>query len=944
MFKKENYLFALLAITFSFNANLFAQDESADADVEEVIVTGSRLESPNFELNSPVASLGSEQFNLTGTVNAESLLNQLPQLVPGNDRTSNNPGSGIATVDLRGLGSTRTLVLLNGKRMVPSTQGGTIDINNIPTAMIDRVDVLTGGASAVYGADAVAGVVNFILKNDFEGMELNAGYEMTTEYSDATLFSADVTFGANTSDGKGNVIFNISHTDRGEVFQADRSYTNFSQWDDGEGGLYNGGSSGGPNTNIFSGAVGFGEGTVDDPATTMNCTSSAVTFNTDGSIRCYSSDPATTDAFNYAPFNYAQLPQERNQMSVQGHYQIDDTKRVYANAFFTSSNVPSQLAPTPIFQSGSTFTLDGNPFLPDATQIILSEAFGDGVDTDADGIDDTATAYLRRRMLEVGPRITDDTINTHQFTIGMDGTLANGMNYDVFYSDGWMQGAGTQDGNVSRTAFLQALNVVDADTCTDTSGGCVPMNLWGQGNISAAAADFIRIKVAAAYDYHLKSMGATLSGDTGFDLAGGDVYFVAGLEKRSEDTDYRPSQDLHTGNIAGFNGSPASGGGFDVTEVYGELSLPFTDKFQGSIALRDSDYSSFGSQGTHRLDFGYELNDVVKFRTSYNLAVRAPSIGALYAPAGESFPGANDPCSSLGTVQTDAVRAICEATGVPASEVFSQSINLPAQQVRSLVGGNPNLKPEEADTFTYGVVLTEVLPGLTASIDVYDIEINNVIAAFGGSAANVLNTCYGISGTTGGAGSAFCNVINRRSDGTIEYVELLAQNNAVQTVEGIDILASYDAVIMDRDVRFNLVGSVLNDNTFVAFAGDTPVVCHGEFGGECGEPMPEWQHRLTAMTNVLGGTMQVTWRHIGETDDDGSLGYTLHMPKLDKMNYIDLTYSAPVGKNGSYLIGFDNLLDEDAPILGDNQEQSNTWPATYDVFGRTIFVKYTLNF
>ena len=245
---------------------------------------------------------------------------------------------------------------------------------------------------------------------------------------------------------------------------------------------------------------------------------------------------------------------------------------------------------------------------------------------------------------------------------------------------------------------------------------------------------------------------------------------------------------------------------------------------------------------------------------------------------------------------------------------------------------------------TFGVVLTDIIPGLTVSVDAYDIEIENVIASFGGSASNVLNTCYGITGNNSGASSPFCNVINRRADGTIENIELLAQNNASYEVSGIDLLASYDTSLMGKDVRLNFVGGVLDTNTFVAFAGDTPVTCAGEFGTECGEPAPEWSHRLTAVTDMLGGTVQVTWRHIGETDDDGSLGYTLAVPKLDSEDYIDMTYRRPVGSNGSFLIGFDNLFDVDAPILGDNQEQSNTYPATYDVFGRTVFVKYTLQF
>ena len=936
MFNKERYLLALM-LSFSFFATTSVVAQEEGADVEEVVTTGSRIKSADFELNSPVASLGADQINVTNTINVESLLNQLPQIVPGSDRSSNNPGSGTATVNLRGLGSTRTLVLLNGKRMVPSSQGGTIDLNNIPTSLVKRVDVLTGGASAVYGADAVAGVVNLILKNDFEGMELNVGYEMTTEYQDAEIFQADVTMGANTADGKGNVVFNVSHTDRAELFQADRSYTNFSNFDDGEGGIYNGGSSGGPNTNIFNGALGA--------SSTLGCASSGATFGKDGSIRCFDNTPGdNNDFFNYAPFNYLQLPQTRNQMTAMGHYEISDTMRVYANANFTSSNVPTQLAPTPIFQSGTTFTIDGNPFLPVATQTILSEAFGDGVDADGNGVDDTGTAYVRRRMVEVGPRIADSNYQTHQFTLGVDGTLANGMTYDAFYSDGWMTGSETQFGNVNRDRFKQALQISSATACTDTSGGCSPMNMWGPGNISPEAAAFVSTRVAAAYDYHLKTLGATLAGDTGFDLPGGDVLFVAGYEKRSEDADYRPSQDLATGQIAGFNGSPASGGGFDVDEFFGELSLPITDKLKGSVAYRDSDYSSFGNKGTYRVDMGYELNDMLKFRTSYNFAVRAPSIAGLYSPAGENFPSASDPCSSKGADKSDAIRAICVATGVPASEVFSPSIDLAAGQVRSLVGGNSELTPEEADTYTVGVVVTDLVPGLTFSLDYFDIEIENVIASFGGGASNVLNTCYSSTAANGGIGSQFCAVVQRRADGTIEYVNTKSQNNATQTKKGWDLLASYDANIMDRDVRFNLVGSLANEDVFVAFAGDTPLECNGEFGNDCGEPQPEWAHRLTAVTDVAGGSVQVTWRHIGETDDDGSLGYTLYAPKIDSENYVDVAWSAPLGEYGSWTIGLDNAFDVDVPILGDNQEQANTFPATYDVYGRTIFLKYSLKY
>ena len=366
---------------------------------------------------------------------------------------------GTATVDLRGLGSSRTLVLVNGTRANPTTQSGTVDINNIPAALIDRVEVLTGGASAVYGSDAVAGVVNFILKDDFSGVSFSQSVEQT-ENGDAGLYSTNLTIGANFDDGRGNVAVNMSYTDREDLFQGDRDFATFAQFDSSDANgnpiLIDGGSSGVPGTSIFAGGLG-----------NISPDNFGVTFDPDGSVRPFITEGNDNDFYNYAPVNYIQLPQERYQATALAHYELMDGHEAYGRVMYTSSRVPQQLAPTPIFQSGTDFTLDGSPFLTAQAQAALSgnnadilgigtrqdRVFADAAgnpatalgaadsgitctncvfdnsfvdanedlidddprndvgplqDLDGDGIADTGTAFLRRRLKEVGPRISDD--------------------------------------------------------------------------------------------------------------------------------------------------------------------------------------------------------------------------------------------------------------------------------------------------------------------------------------------------------------------------------------------------------------------------------------------------------------------------------------------------------------------------------------------------------
>ena len=937
-------------IGLALSPGALAQDEGAD-QVEEIIVTGSRIKKKDFISNAPVTTVNSEQIVLTGTVNTESLLNTLPQTVPGLDRTSNNPGGGFATVNLRGLGSNRTLVLINGTRVIPSTSGGTIDINTIPNSLIQDIEVLTGGASAVYGSDAVAGVVNFILKDDFEGVEFNGGYEVTQD-GDAAIYSTDLTLGANLYDGRGNVTINFTFTDREELFQGDRDFSFFAQFDDvdanGNPILIDGGSSGIPSTSIFSGA--FGPFAPD---------SFGVTFEPDGSVRPFdSTSPTGNDFYNYAPVNYIQLPQKRYQTTALGHYDINDKATAYGRAFFTQSKVPQQLAATPIFQT-STVTLDGNPFLPAATQTFLSSTLGDGVDTDGDGIDDTMTAFFRRRLIEVGPRIADNLFQSYQIMGGLRGDITETWDYDGYFQFGNVSFAETQLGNVNRDRYNQALILDPADpanACSDPSNngstvGCSPMNIFGAGNISEDAAAFIRTAVASTADFDQTVIGLNVTGDLGETIAlpGGAIGAAFGWEHIENDFQFRPSQDLAAGTIAGFNGAPAVSGDFDVDSFYAEFYLPllsgapFAELLDLELAYRISDYTTAGNVDSYKIAGSWAPIDQFRIRGGFNTAVRAPSIGELFSPQGENFPGSLDPCAAEGNPPAARV-PICEATGVPVGLTGSPALNLAAGQVRELQGGNPNLIEESADTFTVGIVVTpNFIEGLSFSVDYFDIEIEDYISQFGGGANNVLTICYDPNDPAGGIGSDFCNVVTRRADGTIESVSVTTQNVAKQTLKGYDVLASYDTELWGGDLRINYVGTFTTENDFEPFTGGALIVCDGLFGNDCGEPQPEYAHRMTFNWARDNYVAQLSWRHVGDSKDDDD-DTTFFVEKLDSEAYFDAAGTWNFNDNWGVTFGIDNLLDTDPPIIGDNQEQANTYPATYDVFGRTFFIKGTVRY
>lgn len=774
------------------------------------------------------------------------------------------------------------------------------------------------------------------------------GYE-TTEELDATIASANITFGGNFADGRGNLVLSLHHTDREDLFQGDRGFSTFAQFDDEDANgnpiLINGGSSGVPATSIFG--AGFA---------TFAPDSSGVIFGSDGTARPFVAGGDNNDFFNFAPVNYLQLPQRRFQISSLGHFDLTESSQLYARAIFASSEVPQQLAPTPIFQTAS-FTLDGSPFLPAATQQVLSDAIGEGVDTDADGIDDTARALVRRRLVEVGPRRAESDFLSYQFQVGVKGdfNFADNWAYDIYVQTGQVEGTEVQLGNVNRDRFEQALllDLTDATggTCSDTASNgstssCAPINIFGAGNISEDGAAFLRTAVAATAEFRQNVYAANINGDSAgwFELQGGAMGIALGYERIENDFAFRPSQDLAASTIAGFNGSPPVSGGYSSDELYAEVMLPFlvgvqwAEELSVELAARLSDYTTIGKTENYKASVSYAPVSDVRFRAGFNTAVRAPNIGELFSPQSENFPGSADPCAAEGNPGAG-VETICLATGVPAGSVGSPALNLAAGQVREIRGGNPNLGPEKADTFTIGFVVTpQQIDGLQFSVDYFDIDIEDYIASFGGGANNVLNICYDPDSGIGGIGSPFCNVVNRRADGTIEAVVVGSQNVASQTLKGIDFIAQYDFEGLGGNWTLNYAATYTTESDFLAFQGDNVIECAGAFGEDCGEPLPDYKHRASLQYAKENWSTRLIWRFIGEADDDDD-GTVFFTETLDSVSYLELIGKYDWDSGASVTVGIDNLLDEEPQVIGDNQEQANTYPATYDVFGRTYFLR-----
>ena len=930
-----------------------------DAEIEQIVVTGSRIQRPDLQEASPIQSIGQEEIALQGTSNVENILNTLPQVVGASTQTSNNPGGGVATVNLRNLGTQRTLVLVDGRRYISYDVNQVVDLNTIPAALIDRVDVLTGGRSAVYGSDAMAGVVNFVMKKNFEGVALDTGYEISDQ-GDGSRENIAATIGGNFADDKGNVVLSGSWTRRDAVFADARGFTKRAYQDAGDGTFFYGGSSSIPQFRAritgLNAALGYA--------------GTDVKFAENGQSSRYVS---ATDAYNFAPSNYLQIPQERYTIAANAHYEIDEHFRPYLEGQFINSRTENQLAPTPIGNTTPGVSSRGgllihaySPFIDATTRAALI-----GLDTNNDGY--VSVGNWGRRVEEVGARQSLFDRNAYRVVLGMDGNVWGDWDYDTYFLKARTSNTVVQNGNIAisrflggvKTAFLNpttgavralpwnisGLENNGAGTLVCASGapsGCVPVNLFGQGNISREASDYLKIGTINTEFAETQVVSASVTNSNLFDWGAGPAGLAFGWENRQEKGAFQPDQFLSSGDVAGFNPGLPTKGQYSVNDLFAEVNIPLVAdvflarKLEFNGAVRVSDYSnSVGKVTTYAAGGVWEPVKGFSLRGQYQRAIRGPSISELYLGNTVSFDGAVDPCTTAAAVPPGDLRTRCLATGFPASQLgvpFGGSTSYPATQ-----GGNPDLKEETSDTYTIGFVFQPTFfDNFVATVDYYNIKIDDVIATVG--AQNIVTACYqyGIP--------QYCNQITRDSSGEFEAFTDLNQNAASLETEGVDVQLGYNIdLLSSSNLSFSLLGTYVLKNDYTPIVG-LPLVneCAGAFGRSCGNPDPEWRHnfRTTWTTGPLSAS--VMWRHLGSvTDDDPVTLY--YREKFDSIDYFDLAFGFDFNGHVKVNFGVDNVADKEPQLgastqQGGNVQQSNTYPSVYDVLGRYWWATLGLKF
>ncbi|WP_172840838.1 TonB-dependent receptor plug domain-containing protein [Allosphingosinicella indica] len=904
---------------------------------ESIVVTGSRIPRPDVVSNSPVNVIGEEEIKLTASNETEQILNSMPQFSAGFGSQSNNPGNGTATVNLRNLGTVRTLVLMNGRRIVGSGEDGVVDINMIPPALIKRIDVVTGGASAVYGSDAMAGVVNFVMTDDFEGLELGAQAGVSSR-GDSARYNVDLTVGGNFADGRGNVVFYANYFNREQTFASARDHATVFLVDavqNGVGVLVPGGNAVTPQGTIFAPSL---VGLRDQFGNTIGPQG---IFFADEGWRAYRG----SDGFNDRPFNNLQLPLERIQGAILGHYEVSDDIKFFWEGTYARSRVNSTLGALPMSSSGFIpgFQLDlRNPYLPDTLREFLR------TNLDADG-NNLVPVNINRRILESGPRTSDQTRDFWRGVLGLRGGLTDKLNWEVFFNHGENDLRDRQGGGIliDRFAAMFLTDPSNPFRCANGDPSCPVINPFGLNTLTPEMVAYYNVDLTNITRVRQTQVGGTVTGSL-FALPAGDVGIAVGAEYRKESARFQPDQLYVLGDaISRSAGLQPTGGSYDVSEVFGEIYVPLLADMPGAELLaveggiRYSDYSTAGSVVSYKIGGEYTPFRGLKLRGLYQRAVRAPNITELFSGATNTAPLATDFCNA-GPNRTAQERQFCIDLGVPAAliDVFQQE-NV---QIRAITGGNPNLSEETSDTWSVGAVLRpDFIPNLQITVDYYNIKISDAIALFGGGLQPTINACRGNLSLT----NPFCVPLQTRTpDGQLQDVPLLNQNIAEITASGIDFRLDYRHEIGAGSLGYFLAGAYLFENETTSSPVLNPIDCAGFIGGgSCGSANPRW--RFTQRLTWDADTFQISLRHrfigkardgrIAAAESTGSAPPLLAVPSTPDVHYLDLSASIDVNERFRFFGTIDNLLDRDPPFqLFERQ--------TYDAIGRRFTVGFTANF
>lgn len=947
-----------------------AQDSPAPADASvandaDIVVTGSRLQRRDLVANSPITTVGSETLAAQGAVTLEQSLNQFPQVVPDTTGSTNQSGgSGILSVDLRSLGAVRTLVLVDGRRYMPGDVTGLTDLALIPDLLIERAEIITGGASAVYGSDAVAGAVNFVLKRNYEGVTAQYQYGEASR-GDGASHKADLLIGSNVEGGRGNVTGYFSYTKRDQVLAGDRSFSALPLLADAQGVFRPFGSG-----NIPGGLIGINSTQIPQISGVpdLNNASGAcpvapvgIRFGAQGNPLPYC---RPRDQFNYAAPNFLLRPLERYQAALNARYEITSDVELYGQFFYGKKNNSFQQAaeavnPSSSGQQAGTVLIpnaDTNPVFTPEQRAFFAANRG-FFDPDGDGV--YTLRNVGRRFEEFGPRTVEYTTDAFMVTGGLRGNfemLDSNWRWDAFYQYARTDERQVRFNLLSRSRTTAGLDVVVVNgqaSCRNREiPGCIPINIFGTETLTPAQANFLSVNTSTDSRFTREVAGATLAGDI-FELPAGGVSTALGVEYRRDGFSITPDEVALSNDLAASNIPPiVNAGSFDVKEAFGEIripilkDLPFIQSLAVEGAVRISDYSTIGTVTTWKGAVDWEIVDWARFRGNYSRAIRAPNLNELFAPVSQGFIGGRDPCVRTSN-PTAAQKQVCLAQGVPPQFIDTLEV-AQSQGFNVQSGGNANLSEETADTLTLGLVLTP-MRGLSVTFDYFDIKVKNAVSQV--DAQTLVNNCF----TTLDEAGASCQSITRNSSGNILSVNAPLLNIAERKVRGLDVGVNYgsDAPWLnlwaqDSRITVQFVGSFQFEDSNIPLPGVGSVECAGFYGGPCSSDSVRITPDFRAFLGVTYTSGPITINNQVRYIDDlelSPLSPPTESGTLAAETYWDLSVRAKVLEKVELFAGINNVLDNKPPIMGFAAGGDiNTNPQLYDVIGRQFFIGASVKF
>ncbi len=989
------------------SAPAHAQDAADDESEATIVVTGSRIARPNLDSNSPVAVVTGDATVENADVTLDTFLNTLPQVNPAGTTTSNNPGNGgQSNINLRGLGSNRNLVLINGRRPMVSATDQTVDLNTIPQGLIERIEIVTGGAGAAYGADAIAGVVNLILKDNFEGIDLRASYSNSIPETDAREYQFSGIIGGNFADGRGNIAFSAEYSKRQGLIKGQRSFASQATSTTGSfptGSFTNSGTNPISQTAVNTLFASYGVSAAQTP------TISQLAFNSDGSLFGrgafnnplnvsnfrYSLDSPANPNLNFFPDFYSYnfdivnilvLPLERKSAFLTANYEINPAFDVFVQGGYTDYSSATALAPTPVSTGivnpantgasvlnarsplvSTTGRITGfvvpvtNPFVSADLRSLLNTRTGD--DPNLAGTGAAEGIRIGYRFLGTGLREQQLDNRVIQGLAGLRGEFAPGWRYEAYYSWGETTIDQRATGNVNVQKVQQLLEAPDGGASLCAGG----FNPFGIQPFSQACVDFVDEVGVTKTVFTQKVAQAYVSGELA-DLPGGPLGVVLGVEQRKFKYSFDPGSLF--GPIAGFNTATPDLGTNKFLDFFGELRAPITDSLEVSATARHSksDFNDIqnGVNGAPSNDWTYGATvtfspiDEVRLRASYQHSVRAPNFGELFSGGG-SFPQIFDPCSINSNFRKSGganATALCVATGVGAATVNS-FVPSPGAQAFITTTGNPNLKPEKSDTFTVGAVFQA--GGFTGSIDYYNIKIEDTI--LNPDVNEIIASCYGYNDINPGLSGAspYCDAIGRSGDamtgiylpaslggdanGYFQFVNA----GSVKT-SGVDVQLGYrlptEFINEDSALNFNLMVNYLIDFKNVGLGGlkTDYAGTASYFGAGLGTSFPRWKATLNTKFNITRDlSFDSRIRFIDAMENRAARQYVGEtFTGPGSVWYFDFALQAEV-QAMTFRIGLNNAFDRKPETYSPNV-QSGTDPSLYDVIGRRAYVSARLKF